>query len=131
MHYWINHIPSFKNQLKMLGYNYNEFQIKKRFYSDTFYVIYKDGQMYSSLACRTVKVAKKVLDRAFPENRHAEPFPILQEVETKGRKPVLTICACGCGETFLKYGGRKKFIIEHNSRQYYINLNNIWNKKIN
>ena len=50
----------------MLAYSYNEFEIKKKVGSDTFYVIYKGGLLFSSVACSTPIVAKRVIDTAYP-----------------------------------------------------------------
>lgn len=115
----------------LLAYQYNEFEIKKHQHSDSYFTIYKDEHIYSSIACRTVKVAKKILDRAFPENRYAEVIPILQRSEEIKDNIVLLNCACGCGETFTKERSKKIFIKGHNNKDHYKKVKNIWNKKIN
>lgn len=114
----------------MLGYRYNEFEIKKHQYSDSFYTIYKDGSRYSWLACRTVKVAKKILDRVFPQNKDAELIPLIEESEkVLENEIVVSSCQCGCGETFINKTGQKKFVKWHNSYAYRKGIKNIWNKK--
>ena len=115
----------------MLAYQYNEFQIKKRFGTDTFYVIYKDGLPFSSIACTTSTVAKRVIDTAYPNKINSDLIPILQESERIEENLILGICECGCGETFLKgrFTAKKRFVFGHNVYKHRIKAKNIWNIK--
>ena len=112
----------------MLRFRYNEFEIKKRQYDDSYFLVYKDGRPFSALGFSTVEVAKKVLDRAYPENRNSMLVPILQEREVMEDEAVLRTCKCGCKKTFLKAGTRAKYFISgHNNTAYYRKKKKLWN----
>lgn len=114
----------------MLGYKYNEFEIKKRLEKDTFYIIYKDDSLYSTLALTSVAVAKKILDSVYPKNKNAEMIPLIKDNEIVLKNEiVVSSCQCGCGETFINKTGQKRFIKWHNSYAYRKGIKNIWKKK--
>ena len=112
----------------MLAYSYNEFEIKKNYYTDSYYMIYKDSVPFSPLCCRTLAVAKKVLDLVYPNNKNSIMSPILKPTEVIENNFVSTKCECGCGTTFIKdIRGKKKFISGHNNTNYYRKASKLWN----
>lgn len=112
----------------MITYSYNEFEIKKRFYSNSYYTICKDGYPFSALCCRTPAVAKKALDLVYPDKATSKLVRIMDELEVIENELVLTICKCGCKERFLKdTKGKKEFISGHNNTNYYRKISKLWN----
>lgn len=107
----------------MLGFEYNEFEIKKRFYSDSFYNIYKDGDLFSTLALSTVAVAKRILDRVYPDNKNALLVPILKPFQPTEENYTIEICRCGCGKEFKKNPRYNQVYKNgHNNATYYRKL---------
>lgn len=71
MPFLINLIQSSKNQLKMIGYKYSGFVIKKKENNAkcTAWHVFKYDELFSVMAFSTPEVAKKIIDLYLPESR--------------------------------------------------------------
>jgi len=69
-----------------LGVSYRGFVIK-RMVSETYYYIYKDNELFSTLALATTDAARRVID-TYLKNREIthEPMPIIYEDDKKNKK---------------------------------------------